>query len=433
MVRLSVAAAFLLSALGVTAAPSGGRHNHQNTQNTGATAGNAAGVPVANSDISNIIPGRYIVVYNNTFGEEAINAHQIKVTSLVAKRNLGKRDAKTGRIMSPSVKAFKMGTWRAMALDADDDMINDINSAQEVEYIEADQYVKLNALTSQNSTTTGLARLSHAGPSKKAAPYIFDSSAGEGITAFVVDTGIRVTHSEYEGRATFAANFVNNVDTDENGHGSHVAGTIAGATFGVAKKAKLVAVKVLDGSGSGSNSGVLQGMQFVADTATSQKLGGKAVLNMSLGGGKSRAINSAINQIAAAGVVPVVAAGNENQDTANTSPGSAPAAITVGAIDQRTDARASFSNFGAGVDIFAPGVNVLSVGIKSDTDTDTLSGTSMASPHVAGLAAYLMALEGLTDVTAVGNRIKELAQKTGAKVTNNVRGTTSLIANNGNL
>lgn len=155
-------------------------------------------------------------------------------------------------------------------------------------------------------------------------------------------------------------------------------------------------------------------------------------MNMSLGGSRSNALNDAINGIKNAGVVPVVAAGNENQDTANTSPGSAAAAITVGAIDQLTDARASFSNFGRGVDVFAPGVRVLSVGIDSDTDTATLSGTSMASPHVAGLAAYLMALEGITDVDAVTSRIKTLARRSGASVKNNQRGTTSLIANNGN-
>ena len=166
---------------------------------------------------------------------------------------------------------------------------------------------------------------------------------------------------------------------------------------------------------------------------TASGLSGKAVMNMSLGGGRSRAINDAINALNAAGVVPVVAAGNENQDTANTSPGSAPAAITVGALDQATDARASFSNFGRLVDIFAPGVDVQSVGIASDTATATLSGTSMASPHVAGLAAYLMALEGLATVDAVVARMRQLAAATGARVSNNVRGTTSLIANNGNL
>jgi subtilisin family serine protease len=155
-------------------------------------------------------------------------------------------------------------------------------------------------------------------------------------------------------------------------------------------------------------------------------------MNMSLGGSKSKAVNAAINQIEAAGVVPIVAAGNENQDTVNTSPGSAEAAITVGAIDQRNDSRASFSNFGPLVDVFAPGVGVLSVGITNDNATDTLSGTSMASPHVAGLAAYLMALENITGVQAVSDRIKELAKATGATVKNNVQGTTSLIANNGN-
>jgi subtilisin family serine protease len=154
-------------------------------------------------------------------------------------------------------------------------------------------------------------------------------------------------------------------------------------------------------------------------------------MNMSLGGSFSRAINSAINQVEAAGVVPVVAAGNESQDTENTSPGSAEAAITVGAIDQTTDRIAVFSNFGALVDIFAPGVDVQSVGIENDSATEVLSGTSMASPHVAGLAAYLMALEGITGVQEVGDRIKQLAQGTGARVRNNVRGTTSLIANNG--
>ncbi len=169
----------------------------------------------------------------------------------------------------------------------------------------------------------------------------------------------------------------------------------------------------------------------VAQNATASGLAGKAVMNMSLGGGTSSAINAAINRIEAAGVVPVVAAGNENADASTSSPASAEAAITVGAFDPVDDTRAFFSNFGPLVDIYAPGINVLSVGIESDTDSRLLNGTSMASPHIAGLAAYLMALEDITGVEAVGNRIKELAQATGARVRNNVRNTTPLIANNG--
>ncbi|KAL6789420.1 subtilisin-like serine protease [Trichoderma camerunense] len=385
---------------------------------------------VINPHAKNIIPGRYIVVYNNTFGDAAISAKQAQFATAIAKRNLGKRDG-LGNLLSTEIHSFQLHTWRAMALDADNDMIKSIFDAEEVAYIEADTKVQNTALVAQTNATPGLIRLSNKDVGGQ--NYIFDNSAASGMTAYVVDTGIRVTHTEFEGRATFGANFVNTNDTDENGHGSHVAGTIGGATFGVAKNIKLVAVKVLDASGSGSNSGVLNGMQFVINDVQTKKLAGKAVMNMSLGGSFSTAVNNAITALANAGIVPVVAAGNENQDTANTSPGSAPQAITVGAIDATNDVRASFSNFGAGVDIYAPGVNVLSVGIKSDIDTAILSGTSMATPHVAGLAAYLMALEGVTNVDDVSNLIKNLATKTGATVQQNVAGTTDLIANNANL
>jgi subtilisin family serine protease len=169
----------------------------------------------------------------------------------------------------------------------------------------------------------------------------------------------------------------------------------------------------------------------VADNATASGLSGKSVMNMSLGGGFSPSLNAAINQVEAAGVVPVVAAGNESQDTVNTSPGSAEAAITVGAIDQSTDRMAFFSNFGELVDVFAPGVGVLSANSTGDSFTAVLSGTSMAAPHVAGLAAYLMALEDITGVQAVGDRIKELAEASGAGVRGGRRDTTTLIVNNG--
>lgn len=154
-------------------------------------------------------------------------------------------------------------------------------------------------------------------------------------------------------------------------------------------------------------------------------------MNMSVAGSFSNATNQGIDNIRSAGVVPVVAAGNEDTDAQKDSPASASGAITVGAIDQTTDQKASFSNFGQLVDVYAPGVNVESVGIDNTTATKILSGTSMACPHVAGLAAYLMALENITSVDAVADRIASLATAAGAQVLGNIKGTTSLIASNG--
>lgn len=212
-------------------------------------------------------------------------------------------------------------------------------------------------------------------------------------------------------------------NTDENGHGTHCSGTIAGSTYGVAKKAKIVGVKVLDASGSGTNSGVISGIQWVANNAASN-----SVLSMSLGGSYSSAVNSAVKSTVSKGVTVVVAAGNSDEDASNSSPASEPSAITVGAIDN-TDTRASFSNYGSLVDVFAPGVNVLSSWIGSTTATNTISGTSMATPHIAGLAAYLIALEGLSTPAKVVARIQALA--TSGKISD-AESTNNLIGYNGN-
>lgn len=218
------------------------------------------GVPIMNGDARNMIPNSYIVVYNDSCPDTMVAAHQAKWVKKLATRNIGKRSPVDNRSFSTKVHTFSIGTLRAMALDADDKSAIEINAAEEVSYIEADAYMNLSALVRQSPAVSGLARLS-AGTTGTS-DYVFDDSAGQGIMAFIVDTGIMANHTQFQGRATQAFNAVNNVDTDENGHGSHVAGTIGGATFGVAKKVNLVGVKVLDANGGGTNSRVLAGMNF---------------------------------------------------------------------------------------------------------------------------------------------------------------------------
>ncbi|MEU6824639.1 S8 family peptidase [Streptomyces atriruber] len=219
--------------------------------------------------------------------------------------------------------------------------------------------------------------------------YTYPDSAGTGVTAYVIDTGVRITHSEISGRAVNGYDAVDGDNTaqDGNGHGTHVATTIAGKTYGVAKKAKIVAVRVLDNNGSGTTAGVVAGIDWVT---SNHAAGAPAVANMSLGGGASTTLDNAVKKSISDGVTYAVAAGNDNANAANTSPARVPTAITVGATSN-TDARASFSNYGSVLDIFAPGVNIKAGWNTSDTATNTISGTSMATPHVAGAAAVYLA------------------------------------------
>ena len=217
--------------------------------------------------------------------------------------------------------------------------------------------------------------------------YTYPDSAGEGVTAYVIDTGVRVTHKEFEGRATSGFDAVDNDDSadDGNGHGTHVAGTIAGATFGVAKKAKIVAVRVLDDSGSGTTEQVVAGIDWV--TAHHE---GPSVANMSLGGSADPALDAAVQKAIASGVTFAVAAGNESADAGEGSPARVPEAITV-ASSTVDDEQSSFSNYGSVVDIYAPGSDITSSWNDSDDATNTISGTSMATPHVVGAAAVYLA------------------------------------------
>jgi subtilisin family serine protease len=252
-----------------------------------------------------------------------------------------------------------------------------------VDFVEADGIVSISG-SQANPPSWGLDRIDQRNrPLDQVYNYPNDATD---VTVYIIDTGIRFDHQEYNGRAVSGYDFVDNDNdaSDCHGHGTHVAGTVGGTTVGVAKNVNLVAVRVLNCQGSGTYSGVISGIDWVT-----QNHSGPSVANMSLGGGYSSSINTAVNNSVASGVVYAVAAGNDNANACNYSPASAGSAITVGATDN-TDTRASFSNYGSCVDIFAPGVGITSSTITSTSSYASWSGTSMATPHVAGVAALYL-------------------------------------------
>ena len=280
-----------------------------------------------------------------------------------------------------------------------------------VQYIEEDGIAYAYVDVTQSSATWGLDRIDQANlPLSTSYTY---GQTGEGVKVFILDTGILYGHSEFEGRAQQGYSGYADNGTDRQGHGTHVAGTVGGKLYGVAKKATLVSVKVLSDSGSGSFSTIVAGLDWVlANKGTSP-----AVINMSLGGASSgnSTVNSAIKRLYDAKVPVIVAAGNDNRDASGFTPANAPQAYAVGS-STNTDARSSFSNFGPLVKIFAPGSSITSAWWTSTTALNTISGTSMASPHVAGAAALLLQ----ANPTATTQQIYDLisANSTKNKITN---------------
>ncbi|MFI6527830.1 S8 family peptidase [Streptomyces uncialis] len=249
--------------------------------------------------------------------------------------------------------------------------------------VEQNQRVRVQA--TQTNAPWGLDRIDQAARPLNGT-YTYPDSAGTGVTAFVIDTGVRVSHSQLTGRAGNGYDAIegDTVAQDGNGHGTHVATTIAGSTYGVAKKARIVAVRVLDNNGSGTTAGVIAGVDWVTRNHS-----GPSVANMSLGGGASTTLDNAVRNSIASGVTYAVAAGNSGVNASSTSPARVTQAITVGATSN-TDAKASWSNFGSVLDLFAPGVSITAGWHTGDSATNTISGTSMAAPHVAGAAAVYL-------------------------------------------
>jgi aqualysin 1 len=282
--------------------------------------------------------------------------------------------------------AQPLGIINGFVATADQGHLRRLERDPRVLEIEPDRVVTIVTTTQSNPPSWGVDRLDQrARPLDKA--YTYDST-GSGVRAYIVDTGIRSTHTEFGGRVLPGyTSFNDGYGTEDcHSHGTHVAGTVGGATVGVAKTVFLVPVRVMNCSGSGSYSGIIAGLDWIAATHVKP-----AVANLSIGGGVSSSLNRAVDNLHGRGVLVVVSAGNSNADACTQSPASAQHAYTVGATTS-TDARASYSNWGTCVDLFAPGSSIVSAVHTSDTATGTKSGTSMSSPHVAGAAArYLQA------------------------------------------
>ncbi|MFU8850700.1 S8 family serine peptidase [Micromonospora sp. SL1-18] len=249
-----------------------------------------------------------------------------------------------------------------------------------VAYVEQDRVVTTQA--TQTGATWGLDRIDQRNLPLNGS-YTYPNTASN-VRAYIIDTGIRITHSDFGGRASWGTNTVDSNNTDCNGHGTHVAGTVGGAKYGVAKGVRLIAVKVLNCAGSGTTTGVVSGVNWVTANAVKP-----AVANMSLGGGASTTLDNAVAKSISSGVTYAIAGGNDNANACNYSPARVASAITVGATTS-TDARASYSNYGTCLDIFAPGSSITSDWSTGDTATNTISGTSMATPHVTGAAALVL-------------------------------------------
>ncbi|KAK1472408.1 alkaline proteinase [Colletotrichum cuscutae] len=340
------------------------------------------------------IPGRWIVTLKSGIDKRDVEQHLDWI------HDTHRRSLSRGQT-SGVERTFGIRDFHAYTGEFDEELLVEIQAKNEVIAIEPDHGASLAALTEQNSPAPTWI-----------ISYMYDSSAGTGTFAYVLDSGIRISHPDFQGRAIKGTNVFPEVAHDDDfGHGTHVAGTIGSVQFGVAKNATLVDVKTTRVA-YGTTAKIIEALEWSVQNITNTPgRAGRSVISMSLATATSTALNDAVDAATALGVFVVVGAGNDGKDASTRSPASAPAAFTVGAIDINST-RATWSNFGPSVDVFAAGVDVRLTSLYQD-GTELLSGTSMSTPHISGLALYLKGLEGsVVDApAAIGARIKELATK----------------------
>ncbi|WP_436494798.1 proprotein convertase P-domain-containing protein [Actinokineospora sp. HUAS TT18] len=342
--------------------------------------------------VAEAVPDSYVVVLNDSASPRAAAA---STAAGLAGKYGGAVTAAWGHALNGF--AAKMSASQARRLAAD----------PKVAFVQQDQVLRV-ADVQPNPPSWGLDRIDQRDlPLDQS--YTYDTAASN-VRAYILDTGIRITHSTFGGRATWGTNTVDSNNTDCHGHGTHVAGTVGGSQYGVAKGVPLIAVKVLNCQGSGTTAGVVNGVDWVTQNAVKP-----AVANMSLGGGADAALDTAVRNSIASGVTYSLASGNSSANACNSSPARVAEGITVNASDS-ADRAASFTNFGTCTDIFAPGVGITSAWMTNDTATNTISGTSMAAPHVAGAAALWLATHPNDSPAAVATAL--VNNSTPNKITN---------------